>query len=50
MRHKRLRSKGRGWEASSRAQKGLVDAGDERLRLNRHGWVGDRGLETGDWA
>ena len=30
-----------GWEASSRAQKGLVEVADERLRSNGHGWAGD---------
>ena len=48
---------GRGWdtsgcarkdvvrrEASSQAWKGLVDAGDEQLHLNGHGWVGDSWL------
>ena len=28
-----------GWKASGWAQKGLVDAGDEQLCSNGHGWV-----------
>ena len=42
VRHKQLHSKGHGWEASSWAQKGLVDVGDKWLCSNGHGWVGDR--------